>query len=94
MLMGTWRVTGSTQLQNLAVRSICVFNSTPSGNKLIGIYNSMGMEFASKFNGTLVINFQLHKLVKAVLSITSPTDTQKDDLHAAAVLSPTVARVY
>eukprot|EP00983_Pelagomonas_calceolata_P061974 1147076-Pelagomonas_calceolata.AAC.3 len=30
MLMGIWRVTGSTWLHNLAVRSITVFNSTPS----------------------------------------------------------------
>eukprot|EP00983_Pelagomonas_calceolata_P070620 1150858-Pelagomonas_calceolata.AAC.4 len=29
--MGIWRVIGSTRLQNLAVRSVCVFNSTPSG---------------------------------------------------------------
>eukprot|EP00983_Pelagomonas_calceolata_P007431 242539-Pelagomonas_calceolata.AAC.1 len=26
--MGIWRVTGSTRIQNLAVRSITVFNST------------------------------------------------------------------
>eukprot|EP00983_Pelagomonas_calceolata_P069722 1150478-Pelagomonas_calceolata.AAC.17 len=30
-LMGIWRVTGSTRLQNLAVRSIIVANGTPSG---------------------------------------------------------------
>eukprot|EP00983_Pelagomonas_calceolata_P042917 1138708-Pelagomonas_calceolata.AAC.1 len=29
MLMETWRVSGSTRLQGLAVRSIIVFNSTP-----------------------------------------------------------------
>eukprot|EP00983_Pelagomonas_calceolata_P063566 1147787-Pelagomonas_calceolata.AAC.2 len=29
MLMGIRRVTGSTRLQNLAVKSIIVFNSTP-----------------------------------------------------------------
>eukprot|EP00983_Pelagomonas_calceolata_P006230 206711-Pelagomonas_calceolata.AAC.1 len=32
---GDLEVTGSTRLQNLAVRSIIVFNSTPSGNKLV-----------------------------------------------------------
>eukprot|EP00983_Pelagomonas_calceolata_P079961 1154930-Pelagomonas_calceolata.AAC.1 len=93
MLMGIWRVTGSTQLQNLAVRSICVFNSTPSGNKLVGIRNRMGMEFASKFNGTLVVKSQSFKLVKGMLSATGLTNTQKDDLHAAAVLSPNVVQL-
>eukprot|EP00983_Pelagomonas_calceolata_P038534 1136819-Pelagomonas_calceolata.AAC.3 len=29
-LMGIWRVFGITRLQNLAARSILVFNSTPS----------------------------------------------------------------
>eukprot|EP00983_Pelagomonas_calceolata_P123100 1160971-Pelagomonas_calceolata.AAC.3 len=43
------RVTGSTWLQDLAVRSSIVFNSMPSGNKLVGILNGMGMKFASKF---------------------------------------------
>eukprot|EP00983_Pelagomonas_calceolata_P035329 1104947-Pelagomonas_calceolata.AAC.2 len=40
----------------------------------------MGMKFASKLNGTLVVKFQLFKLVKGVLSLTGPTDTQKDDI--------------
>eukprot|EP00983_Pelagomonas_calceolata_P061152 1146696-Pelagomonas_calceolata.AAC.1 len=31
VLMGIWRVTGSTRLQDLAVRSIFVLNSTPCG---------------------------------------------------------------
>eukprot|EP00983_Pelagomonas_calceolata_P026939 846244-Pelagomonas_calceolata.AAC.2 len=48
MLMGIWRVTGSTRLHNLAVRSMIVLNSTPSGNKLVGIPNRMGVKFASK----------------------------------------------
>eukprot|EP00983_Pelagomonas_calceolata_P006953 226277-Pelagomonas_calceolata.AAC.1 len=51
--MGIWRVTGSTQLHSLAMRGILVFNSTPSGNKLVGIHNRMGITFASKFIGTL-----------------------------------------
>eukprot|EP00983_Pelagomonas_calceolata_P086415 1156752-Pelagomonas_calceolata.AAC.3 len=51
--MGSWRVTGNTRLQDMAVKSIIVFNSVPSGNKLVGILNRMGMRFASKFNGTV-----------------------------------------
>eukprot|EP00983_Pelagomonas_calceolata_P053482 1143307-Pelagomonas_calceolata.AAC.2 len=51
MLMGIWRVTGSTRVQNLAVRTphtrnIIVFNSTPSGNKLVGVHSRMGMQWA------------------------------------------------
>eukprot|EP00983_Pelagomonas_calceolata_P080171 1155034-Pelagomonas_calceolata.AAC.2 len=38
MLMGIRRVTESNRLQNLAVRNIIVSNSTPSGNKLVGIH--------------------------------------------------------
>eukprot|EP00983_Pelagomonas_calceolata_P028884 905634-Pelagomonas_calceolata.AAC.1 len=54
--MGIWRVTGSTRLHNQAARSILAFNSTPNNNKLVGIRNIMGMRFASKLNGTLVIS--------------------------------------
>eukprot|EP00983_Pelagomonas_calceolata_P133280 1161951-Pelagomonas_calceolata.AAC.1 len=54
MLMGTLRVTRSTRFQNLAVRSIIVFNSTPCGKKPVSVNNRMGMQFASKFIGTLV----------------------------------------
>eukprot|EP00983_Pelagomonas_calceolata_P022833 718556-Pelagomonas_calceolata.AAC.1 len=32
-LMGVWRVPGSTRLQNLALRSVFVLNSTPSGTR-------------------------------------------------------------
>eukprot|EP00983_Pelagomonas_calceolata_P071105 1151068-Pelagomonas_calceolata.AAC.1 len=49
--MEIWRVTGSTRLHNLAVRSIRVFNSTPSGNKLVAIHDRMGMEFLSNVAG-------------------------------------------
>eukprot|EP00983_Pelagomonas_calceolata_P076558 1153466-Pelagomonas_calceolata.AAC.2 len=35
MLMGIRGITGSTRLQDLAVGGIIVFNSTPSGNKLV-----------------------------------------------------------
>eukprot|EP00983_Pelagomonas_calceolata_P022985 723611-Pelagomonas_calceolata.AAC.1 len=58
MLMGVWRVTGSTRLQNLAVRRITVFitvfNCSPSGNELVSILNRTCMLFVSKYNGTLV----------------------------------------
>eukprot|EP00983_Pelagomonas_calceolata_P064047 1147953-Pelagomonas_calceolata.AAC.2 len=60
--MGIWRVIGSARLHNLAARSIPVFNSTPSGNKLVGIHDRMGMKFASKFIGGLVVKSQLFKL--------------------------------
>eukprot|EP00983_Pelagomonas_calceolata_P057857 1145246-Pelagomonas_calceolata.AAC.5 len=60
--MGIWRVIGSARLHNLATRSILVFNSTPSGNKLVGTQNRMGMKFASKFSGALVVKSQLFKL--------------------------------
>eukprot|EP00983_Pelagomonas_calceolata_P023856 751174-Pelagomonas_calceolata.AAC.1 len=57
MLMGIWGVTGSTQLQNLAVKISLVFSSTPSGNKLVGICNRMGMKFASVGGPGPVVNF-------------------------------------
>eukprot|EP00983_Pelagomonas_calceolata_P111745 1159813-Pelagomonas_calceolata.AAC.33 len=78
MLMGIWRVTGSSRLQGLAVRSTNVFNCTLSDNKFVCINYRMGMKFANKFIGTLVVKSQLFKLVKGVFIITSPTDTQKD----------------
>eukprot|EP00983_Pelagomonas_calceolata_P041468 1138085-Pelagomonas_calceolata.AAC.2 len=36
------------------------------------------MKFASKFIGALVVKFQSFKLVKGVLSVAGPTNTQKD----------------
>eukprot|EP00983_Pelagomonas_calceolata_P044793 1139457-Pelagomonas_calceolata.AAC.1 len=93
-----WRVTGGTRPQNLAVRRIVIFNSTPSGNKQVGIHNRMGMQFASKLIGTLVVKIQLFKRVKGMCNIGGPTDAQKNGvenhefctyefagLHAAAV---------
>eukprot|EP00983_Pelagomonas_calceolata_P052336 1142809-Pelagomonas_calceolata.AAC.1 len=81
MLMGIWKVTGRNRcgdrIQNLAVRSIIVFNSTASDNKLAGILNQMGMNFVSKLNGTLMIQSQLLKVFEGVLSITSPTNAQE-----------------
>eukprot|EP00983_Pelagomonas_calceolata_P009982 323842-Pelagomonas_calceolata.AAC.1 len=38
----------------------------------------MGMKFASKFIGVLVVKSQLVKLVKGVLSVAGPANTQKD----------------
>eukprot|EP00983_Pelagomonas_calceolata_P005187 169368-Pelagomonas_calceolata.AAC.1 len=80
--MGIWRVIGSIQLHNLAVTSIFVFDSMPIGNKLVGIHDRMGMKFASKFIGTLVVKSQLFKLVKGVFSVAGPTDTQKDGVES------------
>eukprot|EP00983_Pelagomonas_calceolata_P003987 129702-Pelagomonas_calceolata.AAC.1 len=80
--MGIWRVIGSTRLHNQATRSILVFNSTPSGNKLVGIHDRMGLEFASKFIGALVVKSQLFKLIKGVLSVVGPTNTQKDGVES------------
>eukprot|EP00983_Pelagomonas_calceolata_P047319 1140579-Pelagomonas_calceolata.AAC.3 len=80
--MRIWRVSGSTQLQNLAMRRMIVFNSMPSGNKLVGVHNRMGMKFASKFNGTSMVKSKLLKLIKGVLSITSPTDAQENNMKS------------
>eukprot|EP00983_Pelagomonas_calceolata_P053276 1143237-Pelagomonas_calceolata.AAC.1 len=80
--MGIWRVTGSTWLQNLAVRSNTVFNSTPGGNKLVCAHNRMGMQFARKFYGMLMVKSQLFKLVKGMLNIAGPTDTQEDGVES------------
>eukprot|EP00983_Pelagomonas_calceolata_P120484 1160712-Pelagomonas_calceolata.AAC.2 len=55
-----------------------VFSLPPSGNKHFGTHDRMGMEFASKFNSMLVVKSQLFTLVKVVLSITIPINTQKD----------------
>eukprot|EP00983_Pelagomonas_calceolata_P127668 1161429-Pelagomonas_calceolata.AAC.7 len=46
MPMGIWRVARSSWLQNLTVRNIFVFNSTPNGNKLVGIHHVMITEWA------------------------------------------------
>eukprot|EP00983_Pelagomonas_calceolata_P107985 1159404-Pelagomonas_calceolata.AAC.12 len=87
-LMGIWRVTGSIWIQNLPARSNLIFimvgfrvlakTLNPSGNKLVGICNRMGTNFVSKFNGTLVVQSQLFKLVR--------------DLNAAAVPFSTIAQ--
>eukprot|EP00983_Pelagomonas_calceolata_P075559 1153067-Pelagomonas_calceolata.AAC.4 len=76
--MGIWKVSGTTRLKNLAVRSVIVFNSAPSGNKLVGTQNRMCMKHASKFNGMLMVKSKLFELIKGVFNITGPTNTQKD----------------
>eukprot|EP00983_Pelagomonas_calceolata_P058592 1145558-Pelagomonas_calceolata.AAC.2 len=58
MWIWIWRDTGSIRLQDQVVRSIVVFNSMPSGNKLVGVHNRMGMQFASTFIGTLLVKSQ------------------------------------
>eukprot|EP00983_Pelagomonas_calceolata_P015621 496287-Pelagomonas_calceolata.AAC.1 len=42
----------------------------------------MGMKFASEFIGALVVKSQLFKLVKGVLSVAGPTNTQKDGVES------------
>eukprot|EP00983_Pelagomonas_calceolata_P002249 76535-Pelagomonas_calceolata.AAC.1 len=41
----------------------------------------MGMKFASKFIGALVVKSQLFKLVKGALSVAGSTNTQKDGVE-------------
>eukprot|EP00983_Pelagomonas_calceolata_P135253 1162138-Pelagomonas_calceolata.AAC.6 len=72
--MRIWKVTGSTRLKHVAVRMVT------SSARLVGIRNRVGMKFASKFDGTLVVKTQLGKLVKGMLSIAGPTNTQKDGM--------------
>eukprot|EP00983_Pelagomonas_calceolata_P031744 995761-Pelagomonas_calceolata.AAC.1 len=69
-------------LQNLAVRSIVVFKSTASVNKLVGVHNRISMQFASNFIGTLVVKSQLSELVKGMLNIKGPTNTQMDGMES------------
>eukprot|EP00983_Pelagomonas_calceolata_P039390 1137165-Pelagomonas_calceolata.AAC.1 len=64
--------------------------------KLVGIHNRMGMKCMSKFDGTLVVKYQVFKLVKGMLSTTGPTNTQKDgpvssrDLFSIQLFAPLV----
>eukprot|EP00983_Pelagomonas_calceolata_P013124 419381-Pelagomonas_calceolata.AAC.1 len=73
MLMGIWRVTGSTRLQNPAMRSVFVLSGTPSG---------WACSFASKFHGTVVVKFKLFELIKGVFSITSHTNAQENNMKS------------
>eukprot|EP00967_Tisochrysis_lutea_P121675 scaffold200697_cov16-Tisochrysis_lutea.AAC.1 len=47
---------------------------------LLEIRKRMVMKYVSKFNGTLVIKSQLFILVKGMLNIIGPTNTQKDGM--------------
>eukprot|EP00983_Pelagomonas_calceolata_P124081 1161071-Pelagomonas_calceolata.AAC.4 len=42
-LVGIWRVASSTRIQNLAVRIIFAFNSTPSDYKFVSVFYRMCM---------------------------------------------------
>eukprot|EP00983_Pelagomonas_calceolata_P050709 1142093-Pelagomonas_calceolata.AAC.1 len=59
-----------------------VFNSAPSGNKLVGVHNRMGMKLASKFNGMLMVKSELSELIKGVFNIKGPANTQKDSMKS------------
>eukprot|EP00983_Pelagomonas_calceolata_P006637 217933-Pelagomonas_calceolata.AAC.1 len=77
----------------------------PSGNKLVGIHDRMGMTFASKFNGMLVVKSRFSKkkkkkkcvgrgnrfsiLVKGMLSVHVDSSTQRTEAHS--LLSSTKA---
>eukprot|EP00983_Pelagomonas_calceolata_P038780 1136917-Pelagomonas_calceolata.AAC.5 len=93
VLMGIWRVSASTRLQNLTVRSMIVFNSTPSGNKLVDVQNRMGMKLASKFNGTLMVKPNLFELTKGVCNTTGPANTQKDSMKGHTFCTTEFAEV-
>eukprot|EP00983_Pelagomonas_calceolata_P008015 261283-Pelagomonas_calceolata.AAC.1 len=80
--MGIRRVTGSTRLRNLAARSNLVFNNTPCGDKLVGIHNTMGIKFGSKLINALLVKFQILTLVKGVLSVAGPNNTQKNSVES------------
>eukprot|EP00983_Pelagomonas_calceolata_P097759 1158275-Pelagomonas_calceolata.AAC.5 len=54
----------------------------------------MGMKFASKFIGALVVKSQLMKLVKGVLSAAGPTNTQKDGLEPGTFADFKLQRPY
>eukprot|EP00983_Pelagomonas_calceolata_P079544 1154738-Pelagomonas_calceolata.AAC.3 len=57
----------------MAVRSITVINSTPSG-----VLYKMGMKSVSKFNGTLVVKSQLSKLVECIFCVARSTNAQQN----------------
>eukprot|EP00983_Pelagomonas_calceolata_P083939 1156258-Pelagomonas_calceolata.AAC.4 len=91
--MGIWRVRGSSRLQNLAVRGLIVFKSTPSGNKLVSLHDRMGMKFMSKFIGTLMVKPKLFGLIKGVLNITGLANTQKDSMKSHSFCTDEYAEV-
>eukprot|EP00983_Pelagomonas_calceolata_P040646 1137708-Pelagomonas_calceolata.AAC.2 len=66
----------------MAARGITVINSTPSGNKLVGILYRTGMKSVSKFNGTSVVKSQLFKLVECMFCVTSSTNAQENGVES------------
>eukprot|EP00983_Pelagomonas_calceolata_P042686 1138604-Pelagomonas_calceolata.AAC.1 len=78
-LMGILRVARSTWLQNLAVRIIPVLDNAPSSHCLERLRASLPAHWMPSFWFMFIV--------------TSPTNTQKDGLHAAVVPPITVARV-
>eukprot|EP00983_Pelagomonas_calceolata_P104841 1159068-Pelagomonas_calceolata.AAC.16 len=55
---------------------------TPNRNKLVGILKRAGMKLTGKLHGTLVVQTQLLKLVKGVLSITRPANAQENGVKS------------
>eukprot|EP00983_Pelagomonas_calceolata_P084843 1156440-Pelagomonas_calceolata.AAC.6 len=53
MLVGIWRVDSCTGLQNLAARSVVVFNCTLSGRNFVGVLHKVCMEFTCKLASLL-----------------------------------------
>eukprot|EP00983_Pelagomonas_calceolata_P013920 445705-Pelagomonas_calceolata.AAC.1 len=53
----------------------------------------MGMKLASKLIGGLVVNSQLFKLVKGVLSVAGPTNTQRDGVESHSFCTNEFAEV-
>eukprot|EP00983_Pelagomonas_calceolata_P102658 1158832-Pelagomonas_calceolata.AAC.2 len=82
------RGTGGLLAPGLAVE-LFIFNSTPSGNKLVGILNRVGLKLVGKLNGTLLVQTQLFQLVRSMLSITCPTNAQEIGMksHSFALIS-------
>eukprot|EP00983_Pelagomonas_calceolata_P086776 1156831-Pelagomonas_calceolata.AAC.10 len=84
--MRTWRVAGSTWLQNLAVRIILVFNRAPSGNKFLGSHqHSEGWCVKSQLSHLYSCKGQ------HAAAVPPPTVTQALCLEAGVVLLPTSA---
>eukprot|EP00983_Pelagomonas_calceolata_P034420 1078910-Pelagomonas_calceolata.AAC.2 len=91
--MGIWRVSGSARLKNLAMRSIHVFNSTLSGNKLVDVHGSMGMKLARSFNGILLVKSKSFELITGVFNLTGHANTQKDSMKSHSFCTNEFAEV-
>eukprot|EP00983_Pelagomonas_calceolata_P009591 310022-Pelagomonas_calceolata.AAC.1 len=59
VLMGTWRSTGSTRLQNLTVRSFIVFKSMPSGTSLLAYRHEVYEQRSGRVSSNIVA-FSFH----------------------------------